>query len=153
VSYYLQRYVVFRKRKIFTGALTLADLTPQLKKNKNERFLLPSSDVLKTAIPTTLDSIPVKYDRAILYNTVCSDLSDLSDVLYDVLVFFSPSGIKSLFENFPDFKQNNTRIAAFGPTTWKAVEDAGLELNIKAPTKEAPSMTMAIEQYIKEANK
>jgi uroporphyrinogen-III synthase len=69
------------------------------------------------------------------------------------LVFFSPSGIKSLFENFPDFKQNNTRLAAFGPTTWKAVEDAGLELNIKAPTKEAPSMTMAIEQYIKEANK
>jgi len=153
VSYYLQRYVVFRKRKIFTGALTLTDLTPQLKKNKNERFLLPSSDVLKPAIPTTLDSIPVKYDRAILYNTVCSDLSDLSDVLYDVLVFFSPSGIKSLFENFPDFKQNNTRIAAFGSTTWKAVEDAGLELNIKAPTKEAPSMTMAIEQYIKEANK
>ena len=88
-----------------------------------------------------------------MYKTVCSDLSDLENVFYDILVFFSPSGIKSLFQNFPNFEQNNTRIAAFGKTTYKAVTDAGLKVDIEAPTAKAPSMTMAIEQYIKKVNK
>ena len=88
-----------------------------------------------------------------MYKTVCSDLSDLENVFYDVLVFYSPSGIKSLYQNYPEFKQNNTRIAAFGPTTSKAVKDAGLNLDIKAPTPECPSMTMALEHYIKQVNK
>ena len=100
-----------------------------------------------------LDDNNIDFSKALLYRTVCSDLSDLADVNYDVLVFYSPSGIKSLFENFPDFKQNKTRIAAFGPTTIKAVADADLKLNINAPIPQAPSMTMALDQYIQEANK
>lgn len=152
IAYYLQKYVVYRKRKIYYGKTRFEDLMPTIKKHKKETFLLPSSDILKPNIPSALEEAKINYTRAILYKTVCSDLSDLSDVLYDILVFFSPSGIKSLLENFPDFKQNDTRIAAFGPTTWKAVEDAGLTLNIQAPSKDAPSMTMALEQFIKKAN-
>lgn len=153
IAFYLQKYVVYRKRKIYYGKLTFPDLVPILKKHKNERFLLPTSDILKPEVPRLLDSIKVNYTRAILYRTVCSDLSDLEDVKYDVLVFFSPFGIKSLLENFPGFVQGETRIAGFGSTTQKAIQDAGLRLDIPAPTKEAPSMTMALDAYIKEANK
>ena len=90
--------------------------------------------------------------QVVMYKTVSADLSDLSEVFYDVLAFFSPQGIESLFENFPDFKQNNTRIAVFGNATCKAAEDRGLFVNIKAPTPEAPSMTKALENYIVKAN-
>jgi uroporphyrinogen-III synthase len=100
-----------------------------------------------------LDALGVDYTRAVIYKTVSSDLSDLADVNYDVLVFYSPSGIKSLFENFPDFKQNKTRIAAFGPTTTHAVKEHNLKLDIGAPVPNAPSMTMALDQYITQANK
>lgn len=153
VAYYLQKYVVYRKRKIYYGYQTIKDLIPTLKKHKTENFLLPSSDVLKPDIPETLEKNNLNFTRAILYKTVHSDLSELADVYYDVLVFFSPEGIKSLIANFPDFKQNDTRIAAFGPTTCQAVEEAGLRLDIEAPTKEFPSMTKALEEYIREANK
>ena len=153
IAYYLQKYVVYRKRKIYFGNNTFKDLIPLIKKHKDEKFLLPSSDVLKPEIPKLLKEAKIEYTRAIMYNTVSSDLSDLADVYYDILVFFSPSGIKSLTENFPDFKQNETRIAAFGSSTHKAVKEAGLRLDIKAPTPKAPSMTMAIEQYIKTVNK
>lgn len=149
IAYYLQKYVVYRKRKIYFANNNFKDLIPLLKKHKNEKFLLPSSDVLKPEIPKLLKDAKVNYTRAVMYNTVSSDLSDLADVSYDVLVFFSPSGIKSLFENFPDFKQNETLIAGFGSSTHSAVEEAGLRLDIMAPTPKAPSMTMAIEQYIK----
>lgn len=152
-AYYLQKYVVYRKRKIFHGKQTFADLTDVIKKHKDEKFLLPCSDIHKDEISDMLDKMKIKYTKAVIYHTVCSDLSDLADVNYDILVFFSPAGIKSLFQNFPKFKQNNTRIAAFGPTTAKAVLDAGLKLNIHAPSPKAPSMTMALEQYIKEVNK
>ncbi len=152
-AYYLQKYVVYRKRKIFHGKLKLADLMPLLKKHADEKFLLPTSDILKPTVPETLEKAGVNYERGIFYRTVCSDLSDLADVYYDILVFFSPSGIKSLFQNFPDFKQNNTRIACFGPTTKLAAEEMGLNVNIPAPTPSAPSMTMAIEAYVKENNK
>ena len=100
-----------------------------------------------------MDCLNVEWKRAILFRTVISDLSDLENVFYDVLVFFSPSGIKSLFENFPQFKQNNTRIAVFGNSTVKAAEEAGLKIDIAAPSIETPSMTMALEKYIKEVNK
>lgn len=153
IAYYLQKYVVYRKRKIYFGNNTFKDLIPLIKKHKDEKFLLPSSDVLKPEIPKLLKEAKIEYTRAIMYNTVSSDLSDLADVYYDILVFFSPSGIKSLTENFPDFEQNQTRIAAFGSSTHKAVKEAGLRLDIKAPTPKAPSMTMAIEQYIKTVNK
>lgn len=152
-AYYLQKYVVYRKRKIFHGKQTLSDLIEVMKKHKEEKFLLPCSDILKAEYPTLLEAAGFQYSRATLYRTVCSDLSDLADIKYDMLVFFSPSGIKSLFQNFPKFKQNGTRIAAFGSTTTKAVEQHGLNLDVMAPTPETPSMTMAIESYVKQANK
>ncbi len=153
VAYYLQKYVVYRKRKIYVGTRTFDDLMPLIKKHKSEKFLLPSSDKVKQTMIDKMNSLKVEWKRAILFKTVISDLSDLENVFYDVLVFFSPSGIKSLFENFPSFKQNNTRIAVFGNSTVKAAEEAGLKIDIAAPSKETPSMTMALEKYIKEANK
>ena len=153
VAYYLQKYVVYRKRKIYVGKRTFPELVPLIKKYKTETFLLPSSDKLKPLIPSTLDELNVTWKEATLYKTVVSDLSDLENVTYDILVFFSPSGIDSLLKNFPDFKQNNTRIAVFGNTTVKAATDAGLRIDIKAPSPETPSMTMALKKYINEVNK
>ncbi len=148
-AYYLQKYVQYRKRKIFHGTIKFDEVVALMKKHKNETFLLPCSDLLKSSIPDALDAGDFNYTKAVMYRTVCSDLSDLSDVKYDVLVFFSPSGIESLFKNFPDFVQGDTKIAVFGPTTAKAAEQAGLRIDINAPTAKAPSMTMALEQYIK----
>jgi len=153
VAYYLQKYVVYRKRKIYVGVRTFEDLIPLIKKHKNEKFLLPSSDKVKQTMIDRMNSLNVEWKRAILFKTVISDLSDLENVFYDVLVFFSPSGIQSLFHNFPEFKQNNTRIAVFGNSTVKAAEEAGLKIDIAAPSEETPSMTMALEKYIKKVNK
>ena len=148
-AFYLQKYIVYRKRKIFYADGRFSDLINVMKKHKDEKFIVPLSDIHKQEIPMLLNKEGYKYTKAILYRTVSSDLSDLKDIKYDVLVFFSPSGIKSLFQNFPDFQQNNTKIACFGPTTATAVREAGLRLDIEAPTAQAPSMTMALEQYIK----
>lgn len=153
VAYYLQKYVVYRKRKIYVGKRTFTELSPLIKKYKTEKFLLPSSDKLKPEVPTVLNDLKVSWKQATFYKTVVSDLSDLEDVFYDILVFFSPSGIVSLLENFPNFKQNETRIAVFGNTTVKAAAENGLRVDIQAPTPETPSMTMALEKYIKEVNK
>lgn len=153
VAFYLQKYVVYRKRKIYVGKMSFQELVPLIKKYKGEKYLLPSSDVLKPEVPKTLDELNIVWKRAILYKTVISDLSDLRDVYYDVLVFFSPSGIESLFKNFPDFKQNETRIAVFGNSTVNAANEAGLRIDIQAPTPETPSMTMALEKYINLVNK
>ncbi|MFC4635457.1 uroporphyrinogen-III synthase [Dokdonia ponticola] len=153
VAFYLQKYVVYRKRKIYVGKRTFVEMAPLIKKHKNEKFLLPSSDKLKPEIPTTLDELGISWKQSTFYKTVVSDLSDLENVFYDILVFFSPSGIESLLQNFPNFKQNDTRIAVFGNTTVKAAEEAGLKINIHAPTPQTPSMTMALEKYIKEVNK
>ncbi len=152
-AYYLQKYVQYRKRKIFHGKQTFNDLIDVIKKHKEEKFLYPCTDIHKEDIPEILDKHHIQYTKAVLYKTVCSDLSDLDNVTYDIIVFFSPSGITSLFKNFPKFKQNKTRLAAFGPTTAKAMIDAGLTVNIQAPKPGCPSMTMALEEYIKEANK
>jgi uroporphyrinogen-III synthase len=153
VAYYLQKYVVYRKRKIYVGQRTFPDLSKIIKKYKDEKFLLPSSDKLKDIVPETLNELGVNWTRAVLFKTVVSDLSDLENVFYDILVFFSPSGIDSLFQNFPNFKQNDTRIAVFGNSTVKAATEAGLKCTIEAPTPETPSMTMALEKYILKVNK
>ena len=153
VAFYLQKYVVYRKRKIYVGKRSIKDLDATFKKFSDETYLFPTSDLLKPEIPKFLDKMKLNWKRAIFYHTVVSDLSDLRDVYYDILVFFSPSGIDSLFKNFPDFKQKNTRIAVYGNSTAKAAEDAGLKINIKAPMVETPSMTMAIEKYIEKVNK
>lgn len=149
---YLQKYIVIRKRKIFTGSRTAFELLEVLKKHKGEKFIFPCSNIRKNDIPNFLKGNGYDYTEAIIYKTVASDLADLADVNCDVIAFFSPSGINSLFVNFPDFKQKKTRIAAFGPTTAKAVIDAGLILDIQAPLPNAPSMAGALEYYIKKVN-
>lgn len=153
IAFYLQKYVVYRKRKIYVGQKEFADLSPLIKKYKDEKFLLPSSDQLNEDVPRVLDSLKIQWTPGTFYKTVMSDLSDLKDVYYDILAFFSPTGIKSLFKNFPDFQQNNTRIAVFGSTTQKEALDRGLRVDIMAPAPGTPSMTMALEKYIVEANK
>ena len=153
ISHYLQKFIVYRKRKVFTGKRTILDLKPALMKHKNkEKFLLPCSNLGSKRVSSFLTENEFNWKDAMMYKTVSSDLSDLSDVTYDVLVFFSPLGIKSLYENFPDFKQNETRFAIFGNSTKKAVLDHGLTINIMVPSPEAPSMTMALENYLQISN-
>lgn len=153
IALYLQKYIQYRKRKIFFGKQTAQDLEEVLKKHAKEKFLYPCSDVASEETQNWLLENGYNFTPAVLFRTVVSDLSDLADVFYDLIVFFSPSSIQSLYENFPDFKQNDTRIAAFGPTTHQAIADRNLILDIAAPTPESPSMTMAVEQYIKKVNK
>lgn len=152
IANYLQKFIVYRKRRVFVGERLISDLEPALKKNKKEKFLLPTSNLRSKPVQDFLSKMKIDYQEAMMYKTVSSDLSDLADITYDVLVFFSPLGIQSLYENFPDFKQNKTRIAVFGNSTSKAVLEKGLTINIKAPSKDAPSMSMALENYIKEIN-
>jgi uroporphyrinogen-III synthase len=150
IAYYLQKYVSYRKRKIFFGKQTIEELVDVMKKHKKEKFLLPCTDILRDKIPETLEEHNITFTKAMLYRTVASDLSDLENVYYDMLVFFSPGGIESLMKNFPDFKQNETTIAAFGPTTANAVLKNNLRLDVHAPMPNAPSMTAAIELFVKE---
>ena len=149
IAYYLQKYVAYRKRKIFHGRQTIVDLVDTLKKHKKEKFLLPCTDILRDKIPATLIENSINYTKAILYRTVASDLSDLENVSYDMLVFYSPGGIESLLKNFPDFRQDKTVIAAFGPTTANAIVNNRLRLDLHAPQPNAPSMTGAIENFVK----
>lgn len=153
IALYLQKYIQYRKRKIFFGKQTAADLTEVLKKNPSEKFLYPCSDMAAEETLKFMQDNGYNITPAVLFRTVCSDLSDLADVFYDIIVFFSPSSIQSLYKNFPDFVQNDTRIAAFGVSTQKAIQEHNLILDIPAPMPAAPSMTMAIEQYIKLVNK
>ena len=147
-AFYLQKYVLYRKRKVFHCKENYSNLIEQIKKHKNEKFLLPCSDIHKQEIPKMLEDNKIHFRKAVIYRTLASDLSDIDITKYDMLVFFSPAGIKSLFKNFPDFVQNETAIGAYGSATAKAVEEGGLVLNVPAPTSTAPSMTMAIEQYL-----
>lgn len=154
IANYLQKFIVYRKRKVFVGKRKIEDLrTPILKHKGKEKFLLPCSNLGAKEVSSFLDDNELDWKDAMMYQTVSSDLSDLSDVTYDVLVFFSPLGIKSLYENFPTFSQNGTRMAIYGNSTSRAVEDRGLTIDIKAPMPEIPSMTMALEKYLQESNK
>ncbi len=154
IANYLQKFIVYRKRKVFYGNRNIQDLAPALKKHKaKEKFLLPCSNLGAKQVSEFLEENGFDFKDAMMYRTVSSDLSDLSDVTYDVLVFFSPLGIKSLYENFPDFKQRETRMAVFGNSTSRAVEERGLTINIKAPAPDTPSMTMALEKYLQESNR
>lgn len=153
IANYLQKHIVYRKRKISFGEKTFADLLPLFKKFPSEKYLLPASDVLSPDIVKVLDSAPIEWTRATMYRTVCSDLTDINVDEYDMLVFFSPQGIRSLAKNFDKFEQKETKIAVFGPTTELAAKDAGLRVDVMAPSKETPSMTMAIEKYIRLMNK
>jgi len=152
-AFYLQKYVQFRKRKIFFGKQTFGDLMEVVRRHKDEKFLLPCSDIHKQDLPQLLDESVISYTKAIIYRTLASDLSHLQIRDYDILIFFSPAGVKSLFKNFPEFEQNSTLIAAFGPKTADAVKESGLKLDIPAPTKTAPSMTMALEEYLQKVSR
>jgi uroporphyrinogen-III synthase len=135
------------------GQRKFADLCPLIEKYNTERFLLPTTDKLKAEVPKLLNELEINWRQSVFYRTVISDLSHLADVSYDILVFFSPTGIQSLLHNYPDFKQNNTRIATFGAITKKTCEENGLTVDISAPSKKFPSMTMALDDYIKKVNK
>ncbi len=149
ISLYTQKYTVLRKRKMFFGKGREPEFLKLVKTHPKEKYLFPCSDIRKDSIPNFLTENNIEYTEAIMYRTVNADLSDLENVFYDVIAFFSPADIKSLFDNFPDFKQNNTRIAGWGASTNKAIEEAQLVNNIPAPTPDSPSMTAAIEAYIK----
>ncbi len=152
VADYLQHFIVYRKRKVFYGERKIQDLKNSFNKYKTEKFLLPNSNLGSKAVVSYLEEVGIDFEETMLFRTVASDLSDLSDITYDMLVFFSPLGIHSLYENFPGFKQNATRIAAYGESTSKAVLEKNLILDIKAPQPGLTSMTMAIDNYLKESN-
>lgn len=154
VALYLQKFIVYRKRKVFFGKRTILDLKDQLTKHKKkEKFLLPCSNLGSKKVVEFLTKNEFNFNEVIMYRTVASDLSDLSEITYDMLVFFSPLGIESLYENFPTFTQNETRIAVYGKLTSQAVVDKKLNINVQAPVPEAPSMTMAIDLYLQQSNK
>jgi len=148
VSLYIQKYTQLRKRKMFVGKGTDASFFELLKKHKGLNYLFPCSNIRKESIPNYLTEMNITYTEAIMYNTVNSDLSDLASVYYDILVFFSPQGISSLFANFPDFVQEDRAIAGWGETTDQALAEAGLTNTIQAPSPEHPSMVAALEAFI-----
>lgn len=150
---YLQKYITIRKRKLFVGVRTSRDLIDVVKKHPDDAFLFPCSSIHTKHLTDWMEQNGYSLTKAIIYNTVASDLSDLEDIFYDMICFYSPSGVEALWENFPDFKQNDTVIAVFGPTTAKAATDSGLVVNIQAPKPNMPSMTAAIEDYLKLNNK
>ncbi|OYT12408.1 MAG: uroporphyrinogen-III synthase [Bacteroidetes bacterium 4572_112] len=152
-AYYLQNYVQFRKRRIFHGERTFHDLMTIIKKHPDENYLFPCSETHKQDLPDALTKEGITYTKAVIYKTAACDLSKIAVKEYDMLVFFSPSGIKSLMKNFPDYEQGEQIIATFGKTTTATAKDFGLKVKIEAPTPKAPSMSMAIENYVKESNK
>ena len=152
IALYLQKFITYRKRKVFFPKSSDKSFESLLLKHKKESFLIPQSNVSKNEFAKTLRKYKVAFTEATMYRTVYNDLSELRDISYDILAFFSPSGIRSLIENFPDFEQGNTKIAGFGPKTCKEVKKAGLNLDIEAPSPQAPSMKMALEQFVKRYN-
>lgn len=150
IALYLQKYIIYRKRKIFHGNTgKLDDLLPFLMKHNKEKFLYAISSVHKEEDLNILDKNNINYTKAVMYRTVSNDFAPEENFDYDMLLFFSPSGIDSLLKNFPDFKQEDIKIGCFGATTAKAVRDAGFRLDIEAPTAKTPSMTAALEMYLK----
>ena len=151
VAFYLQKYIVYRKRKVFHGKIKFQDLIDIIHiKNCDDKFFVPLSEPYNAEIPELLDKNNIKYVKGTMYKTISADFSDFKISDYDMLVFYSPSGIKSLKENFPDFVQGDIKIAAFGTTTAFAVQSEGFRLDINAPNLKAPSMTMALDEYLKE---
>lgn len=154
VALYIQKYVQYRKRKIFFGATgKIEDLIPSIVKHKTEKYLVPMSDVHNDDVKNLLDKNNIQHTEAVMYHTVSNDFTPDEEFDYDMLVFFSPAGVTSLKKNFPDFNQREIKIGTFGSTTAQAVRDAGLRLDLEAPTVQAPSMTAALDMFIRENNK
>ena len=153
IALYIQKYVQYRKRKIFFGNTgKFDDLLPAIVKHKVEKYLVPMSDVHNDDIKNLLDKSKVQHTEVVMYRTVSNDFAPDEPFDYDMLIFFSPAGVTSLKKNFPNFEQDSIKIATFGSTTAQAVRDAGLRLDLEAPTVKAPSMTAALEMYLKENN-
>ena len=151
IALYIQKYVQYRKRKVFFGSTgKIDDLLPTMVKHKTEKYLVPLSDVHNDSVKTLLDSKKLNHAECVMYRTVSNDFTpeEVKDFDYDMLVFFSPSGVDSLIKNFPDFDQEKVAIATFGPATAKAVKDAGLRLDLEAPSAKYPSMTGALLHYL-----
>ncbi len=154
IALYLQNYITYRKRKIFFGKGTFNDLEELIKKFKTEKFLIPCGDTSKNDVPPFMEKLGVEHKRVVVYKTVPRDLKNKIDIKkYDMLVFFSPMGIKSLFKNWPNYEQKKQIIATFGENTTKEATESGLTVNITAPTPTAPSMAAAIEQFLTEQKK
>ena len=154
VALYLQKYIQYRKRKIFfsqTGKFS--DLAVLLNKHAEEKFLYITSDVRNEETMSILENAKINFDQAIMYRTVSNHISEEEVKDYDMLVFFSPAGIKSLLESVPNMEQGDRFIASFGSTTAQAVHDAGLRLDLEAPSPGVPSMTMALDNFLKEIKK
>jgi uroporphyrinogen-III synthase len=147
-AFYLQKYVLYRKRKIFHGKQNFSELIEIMRKHKDEKYLLPCSDIHKESMVELLDVAKVNYTKAILYKTEASNLSGIKIDDYDMFVFFSPAGIKSLQKNFPKFKQGEKIFGAFGQSTAESIIESGFVVHVMAPTKTAPSMTMALDEYL-----
>ena len=153
ISLYIQKYVQYRKRKVFFGATgKFADLLPAIVKHPNEKYFIPMSDVHNDEIKDALDAKKINHTEAVMYRTVSNDFTADEKFDYDMLLFFSPAGIASLLKNFPEFDQKDIAIGCFGPATATAVKDAGLRLDLEAPTVEAPSMTAALDKFLAEHN-
>lgn len=153
ISLYIQKYVQYRKRKVFFGETgKVDDLIPLMLKHKSDKYFIPQSEVHNPAFSQLLQQKGLKYTEAVMYRTVSNDLTKGEPFDYDMIVFFSPSGVKSLHKNFPDYKQNKTFIATFGPATASAVNEAGLRLDLQAPTAQYPSITSALDAFIKKQN-
>lgn len=153
IALYIQKFVQYRKRKVFFGKTgKIDDLLPTMVKHKTEKYLVPLSSVHNDDVKNLLDSKHLKHRECVMYRTVSNDFTDeeKENFDYDMLVFFSPTGVRALLKNFPDFKQGDTKIAAFGPATAREIEAQGLRLDLQAPSKEFPSMTMALKNYLKE---
>jgi len=151
IALYIQKYVQYRKRKVFFGTTgRIDDLIPTMVKHKTEKYLVPMSDVHNDSITMLLDSKKLIHKEVVMYKTVSNDFTqeEIDTFDYDMLIFFSPSGIESLSKNFPDFHQGDIAIATFGPATAKAAKEAGLRLDIEAPTDKYPSMTGALQHFL-----
>lgn len=154
IALYIQKYVQYRKRKVFFGATgKFNDLLPSIVKHNSEKYFVPMSDVHTDEIKDALDAKKIQHTEAVMYRTVSNDFTPEEKFDYDMLLFFSPAGIQSLLKNFPEFDQKDMAIGCFGPATAKAIKDAGLRLDLEAPTVEAPSMTAALDKFIAENNK
>lgn len=154
IALYIQKYVQYRKRKVFFGATgKFTDLVPLMVKHNTEKYFVPMSDVHNDEVKDLLDKNKIQHTEAVMYRTVSNDFKpeEMSD--YDMLVFFSPAGIQSLMKNFPGFEQKDIAIGCFGPTTAKAIKEAGLRLDLEAPSAAAPSMPAALDLFIGEQNR
>ncbi|MFN4254919.1 MAG: uroporphyrinogen-III synthase [Saprospiraceae bacterium] len=153
IANYLQKFIMFRKRKVFNGTKSITELKSYVTRNKEEKFYLPCSDMGNPEVTQFFKDLKVPIQEAVMYRTVNTDLTSLKDVKFDIIAFFSALEIKSMFEQFPDFKQDDRRICVFGKAAEKAVTERGMTVNIQAGTPEAPSVAVALENYLKKSNR